>query len=129
MDEEMPAYENAKTAIKLKKKIQVSNKFILLATPNAINSKWCIWELGLGDVAKYNRDIALLPINRTTQNFNGEEYLRIYPYIQYWDNTTKYRDGSFTSKGFYVYTPSDKGNTITTIKKNHEQRNNHIPKL
>ena len=43
MDEEMPAYTNAETAVKLKNRIKVSNKFILIATQNAINSKWCNW--------------------------------------------------------------------------------------
>lgn len=71
MDDEMPAYTNAKTALRLKEKIKVSDKFILVATPNAINSKWCNWELGLGDAEKYIEHIALFPINRTTQNFSG----------------------------------------------------------
>ena len=77
----MPAYTNAETAHKLKQKIEVADKFILVATPNAINSKWCNWELGLGDAAKYKEHIALLPINRTYENFRGAEYLKIYPYI------------------------------------------------
>ncbi|MBK8243272.1 MAG: toll/interleukin-1 receptor domain-containing protein [Saprospiraceae bacterium] len=116
MDEEMPAYTNSETALRLKNKIKSSNKFILIATQDAINSKWCNWELGLGDAAKYIEHIALFPINKTNQNFSGAEYLRIYPYIEYRDGTTKYKDGTFISKGFYVFTPSDKGNTISPIK-------------
>lgn len=117
MDEDMPAYTNAKTAIRLKEKIRVANKFILVATPNAINSKWCNWELGLGDAAKYIEHIALLPINRTTQNFSGAEYLRIYPYIEYENGNGKYLDGRLIPKGYYVKTPLENGNTrLTSLK-------------
>lgn len=50
----------------------------MVATPSAINSKWCNWELGLGDAAKYKEHIALLPINQTNETFSGAEYLAIY---------------------------------------------------
>lgn len=117
MDEEMPAYTNAKTALRLKEKIKVSNKFILVATPNAINSKWCNWELGLGDAAKYIEHIALFPINRTSQSFSGAEYLKIYPYIEYENGNGKYLSGSSISCGYYVKTPLDNGNLrLTPLK-------------
>lgn len=88
MDPTMPAYTNAKTAEKLKQKIKVADKFILVATPSAINSKWCNWELGLGDAAKYIDNITLLPINKTFENFRGAEYLAIYSRIEYRDGTS-----------------------------------------
>ncbi len=110
MDEDMPAYTNAKTAIRLKEKIKVANKFILVATPNAINSKWCNWELGLGDAEKYIENIALLPIDRTNQSFTGAEYLKIYPYIDYENGSNKYLNGNGITKGYYVKTPLDDGN-------------------
>lgn len=116
MDEEMPAYTNSETAVRLKNKIKASDKFILLATSGAISSKWCNWELGLGDAAKYIDNIALFPIIKAGQSFNGAEYLQIYPYIEYRDGTTKYRNGTFISKGFYVFTPSSAGNTISPIQ-------------
>lgn len=117
MDEEMPAYTNAKTALRLKEKIKVSNKFILVATPNAINSKWCNWELGLGDAAKYIEHIALFPINKTSQSFSGAEYLKIYPYIEYENGNGKYLSGSNISSGYYVKTPLDNGNLrLTPLK-------------
>lgn len=117
MDEEMPAYTNAKTALRLKEKIKVSNKFILVATPNAINSKWCNWELGLGDAAKYIEYIALFPINKTSQSFSGAEYLKIYPYIEYENGNGKYLSGSNISSGYYVKTPLDNGNLrLTPLK-------------
>lgn len=118
MDQDMPAYTNAKTALRLKEKIKVSDKFILVATPNAINSKWCNWELGLGDAEKYIDHIALLPINRITQNFSGAEYLRIYPYIEYENGDGKYLDGRLIPKGYYVKTPLENGNTRLISLKN-----------
>lgn len=109
MDASMPAYTNAETAHKLKEKIKVSDKFILVATQNAINSKWCNWELGLGDAAKYIQNIALLPINKSNQSFYGAEYLKIYPWIEYQDGTTQYTGGAYIPKGYYVFYPEKDG--------------------
>jgi len=117
MDEEMPAHTSGETASLLKKKIRTANKFILLATRNAINSKWCNWELGLGDAAKYIENIALFPINRTYESFNGAEYLNIYPRIEYQDGTTTYSGGNFIPKGYYILYPAKNGtSTILSLK-------------
>lgn len=117
MDEDMPAYTNDETAKKLKLKIKVANKFILLATPNAINSKWCNWELGLGDAAKYIEHIALLPIDMTTQSFKGAEYLKIYPYIEFENGNGKYQNGSNIIRGYYVKTKLENSKTrLTPLK-------------
>lgn len=82
MDESMPSFTNAETAKLLKDKIKIADKFILVATPEAINSKWCNWELGLGDAAKYIEHIALIPVNTNDRNFYQTEYLKIYPFIE-----------------------------------------------
>ena len=102
MDSSMPAYTNAETAHSLKQKIEIADKFILVATQNAINSKWCNWELGLGDAAKYKKHIALLPIDKTYETFKGAEYLAIYPYIYYEDGNNKDTDGRYIQEGYYV---------------------------
>jgi len=107
MDNAMPAYTNGATAIRLKNKIKSADKFILVATPEAINSKWCNWELGLGDAAKYIENIALFPINKASQAFRGAEYLRIYPYIDIEDGSNTYKNGRYIPKGYYVKTPID----------------------
>lgn len=80
-DDGMPKTTSGETAVRIKQKIRENHKFILLATETAINSKWCNWELGLGDAAKYIEHIALLPIKREYSDFSGSEYLSIYPYI------------------------------------------------
>ncbi len=117
LDESMPAYTNNETALRLKEKIRTADKFILVATSNAINSKWCNWELGLGDAAKYIEHIALFPINKNYQSFNGAEYLNIYPRIEYQDGTTKYTGGAYIPKGYYVIYPDKNGqSTIYPLK-------------
>lgn len=114
MDPSMPAYTNAETAHSLKQKIKIADKFILVATPNAINSKWCNWELGLGDAAKYKEHIALLPINKTYETFKGAEYLAIYPYIYYEDGNNKDTKGRYIREGYYVKYRLDNGNKRLT---------------
>lgn len=110
MDSEMPAYTNAETAVKLKEKIKASNKFILVATTDAVNSKWCNWELGLGDAEKYIKDIALLPIDRTYESYKGAEYLKIYPYIEYENGQNTFINGAYITRGYYVKIPLKGGN-------------------
>ena len=109
LDEGMPKTTSGLTAVKIKEKIKENHKFILLATEGAINSKWCNWELGLGDAAKYIESIALLPIKRDYIDFSGSEYLEIYPYIFNIDSS-QYFKGSFRTQGTYVVYPSVKGN-------------------
>lgn len=109
MDEDMPSKTCGATAIRLKERIRAANKFILVATPNAINSKWCNWELGFGDALKYIDNIALLPIDRQFQSFNGAEYLQIYPRIEYENGTNRYTGGGIIPKGYYVIYPSING--------------------
>lgn len=72
---------DAKTAERIKSKIEANKKFILLATPDAIASRWCNWELGLGDAKKYPRHIALMPVSNSSSSWVGSEYLQLYPYI------------------------------------------------
>ena len=81
LDEGMPKTTSGETAKRIKEKIKENHKFILLATEAAISSKWCNWELGLGDAAKYIDHIALLPVKKDYTDFSGSEYLGIYPYI------------------------------------------------
>lgn len=52
-----------------------------VATSNSTNSKWCPWELGYFD-GKKNGRCCILPIMES-QTFQGQEYLGLYPYMQY----------------------------------------------
>lgn len=59
-----------------------SDRFILLATDNAIGAPWCNWELGYGDAQKYKDKIAILPMKNTwCEVYSGNEYMQIYPHI------------------------------------------------
>lgn len=81
-DPEMPEVTSGETAKRIKKRIDDCDKFVLLATDNAIESKWCNWELGYGDARKrIGQDIALLPLGDKEGDYKGNEYLAIYPYI------------------------------------------------
>lgn len=61
-DPSMPKITTATTAANLKARIKKCDKFILLATNAAIDSKWCNWELGYGDAQKFKAHIALFPL-------------------------------------------------------------------
>ncbi|MCC9018898.1 toll/interleukin-1 receptor domain-containing protein [Flavobacterium lipolyticum] len=106
MDEGMPKFTCGLTAKRIKEKIKENDKFIILATEGAINSKWCNWELGLGDAAKYIDNIAILPVVKDQQSYNGSEYLEIYPFIEYEDGLNKRINGNYISKGYYVKYPA-----------------------
>lgn len=93
-DEDMPIETSGKTAMKIKEKIVSNKKFILLATDDAINSKWCNWELGYGDSIKYLEHIAIMPIVDNDGSWPGNEYLQIYPVIK-----TEY---NFSIGSYYV---------------------------
>lgn len=106
MDERMPKITSGETATRIKDIIKKCDKFILLATDDAIESKWCNWELGFGDAHKYQKNIALFPIkNGGTSDiyYKGNEYMEIYPHIIYSDGTDKYKDGRIVPEGYYVF--------------------------
>lgn len=73
----------AKTARVIKSRIKESKGLAYIATSNIANSKWCPWELGVGD-GLLNERACILPIlEENSSKFNGQEYLGIYPYIEY----------------------------------------------
>lgn len=110
LDDGMPKSTSGQTAVRIKEKIKENQKFILLASEGAINSKWCNWELGLGDAAKYIDHIAIFPIEKDFSSFSGSEYLEIYPYIYNMDSLEYFR-GEYRSPGTYVVFPSLNGNS------------------
>jgi hypothetical protein len=105
LDRNMPEITSKKTAERIKE----NDKFILVATDNAINSKWCNWELGFGDAQKFeNEKIALFPIRENGKDWSGNEYLELYPLIEYEDGNSYYI-AKVEDKDFSVYIPSQKG--------------------
>ncbi|HNV95641.1 MAG TPA: toll/interleukin-1 receptor domain-containing protein [Bacteroidales bacterium] len=105
-DETMPEKPNGETAQKIKGQIVINDKFILLATNSAVASKWCNWEVGIGDTYKLrNKKIALLPLSDNSGTWNGNEYLQIYPRIE---------KGNSNPNDYYVWYPDNTCELLTT---------------
>ena len=110
-EEKLQNRENvsADTARILKNRINSCLGLSFIATGNIVNSKWCPWELGYAD-GKKNR-AAILPITKEeVYEYNGLEYLGIYPYITY----SKIQNSNIYE--FWVHDVKDK-NKYTTLKK------------
>lgn len=100
----------AKTAATLRERMDACNGLAYISTVNITSSKWCPWELGYMDGSKNGR-CAILPImEKDTYAFNGQEYLGIYPYIDYEkaNNSDKYE--------FWVNDPKDR-NMYVSLRK------------
>lgn len=70
------------TAQALRVRMAQSRSLFYATTPNAENSKWMPWELGLMDGLKQKAAILPIVINPTIFNdYSGQEYLGVYPYI------------------------------------------------
>ena len=104
-DPEMPPITSAETAFNIRRRIKDCDKFILLATNAAIESKWCNWELGYGDAQKYKEHIAMFPMKpKGTYDtaYKGTEYMSIYPHVAYFDGSEKPVNGKNVLPGYYV---------------------------
>ena len=116
MDNKMPNETNGDTAKRIKEVIKFCKKFILLATDKAIESYWCNWELGIGDVHHFSRHIAILPMKGKgtyDHNYKGNEYLQIYPQITYYNAFRNFR-GDYFESGYYISNPFN--NYITKLE-------------
>jgi hypothetical protein len=82
-DQNLPPYTNKETASALRKRINQSNKFVILASNNSKESKWVPWELGIADGYKGNDGIALFPAveNKNEIAWTSWEYLGLYDRI------------------------------------------------
>lgn len=116
-DPTMPPVTSAETAINIRQRIKQCDKFILLATNGAIESKWCNWELGYGDAQKFNKNLALFPMKpkgASDTQYKGSEYMGIYPHVVFYNGTETYKSGGLVEKGYYVCTKGADGiNYIT----------------
>ncbi|MBP8114665.1 MAG: toll/interleukin-1 receptor domain-containing protein [Chitinophagaceae bacterium] len=104
MDESMPEKTNGITAQKIKQKIILNDKFVLLATNDAVSSKWCNWELGISDTFKLTKDkMVILPLADNRGNWLGNEYLQIYPRVE----PVQKDNYSFHENIFKIYYPDN----------------------
>lgn len=114
LDKSMPKITNADTAANLKDRIDSCDKFIFIATIDSLDAPWCNWEIGYGDAAKFaSQSIAIFPIKEDDGTWEDNEYLRLYPTIEYHDGSKFNTKGEIIEKGFYVEEPADEdGNKI-----------------
>jgi len=120
MDNKMPDETSGETALRIKEVIKFTKKFVLVATEKAIESYWCNWELGIGDTHKYIENIAIIPIKEKGErdsHYMGNEYLQIYPIIEYNKAFTNIYGHHFI-EGYYVCKPKNKEGVryITLLK-------------
>ncbi|RKT34728.1 TIR domain-containing protein [Roseovarius halotolerans] len=86
-DPELPPYTSEQTALTLKRRIEQTRKFVLLATENSKESKWVPWELGIADGKKGLSRIALFPAvnERYDNSWTTWEYMGLYHRIVWGD--------------------------------------------
>ncbi|UTH74219.1 toll/interleukin-1 receptor domain-containing protein [Chromobacterium sp. IIBBL 290-4] len=71
----------AKTADKLRQRMNSSKSLFFVTTSNAESSRWMPWECGFFDGKK--EKVAIVPIQATStsNSYSGQEYLGLYPYV------------------------------------------------
>jgi hypothetical protein len=85
-DTTMPRVTNRETAQRIKKRIGEMDCFLVLATKNAMESKWVPWEIGIADTTLAIERIAIIPVADPYGNFYGNEYLQLYQTIEITEN-------------------------------------------
>lgn len=81
-DKTVPESCSPETALYVKKKIHECHKLVLLATDNACSSRWCPWELGVGDEANGMSNVLVFPVVEPNRTWAGNEYIGIYNYVE-----------------------------------------------
>jgi len=92
-DASMPAVTNPSTAAAIKLRIKGCKKFMLLATDNALASRWVPWELGIGDLSNGMDNVCIIPVSDPTRTWSGNEDVGIYSRLETVNNQ------------YYVYAP------------------------
>ena len=79
---------NQSTALKLRDRMKKSKCLLFATTQNTSGSKWMPWELGYKDGE--NSRSAILPVKESRpDNYKGQEYLGIYPYVTQQKSSSK----------------------------------------
>ena len=81
LDKGMPAETSPETAKRLRDMIQLNGKFVLLATPRSLGSRWVPWELGCADGLKGIENMAVMTVEDQAGTFPGNEYIGLYATI------------------------------------------------
>lgn len=70
------------TALRLRERMKHCRSLFFAFSPNARSSQWMPWELGFCDGA--HGRVAIVPVldqDVSTEKFEGQEYLSLYPYV------------------------------------------------
>ena len=70
------------TAKRLVEKMKRCKGLLYLYSPSSSVSKWCPWEVGVFSGIK-NFRCANLPIIDRDENYKNQEYLELYPYVEF----------------------------------------------
>lgn len=81
-DDTMPSVTSPESAQRIKQKIAGCNKFVLLATNNALASRWVPWELGIADSENSMENVVIMPVREPPHTWNGNEYIGIYQRLE-----------------------------------------------
>ncbi len=76
-------YVSQKTAKRLVEKMKKCKGLLYLYSPSSSVSKWCPWEVGVFSGIKNFRCANLPLVDRTGDNYKNQEYLELYPYVDY----------------------------------------------
>lgn len=75
----LPQNPSQETAKKLKEQIQKCSKVVVLVSENSKDSKWIPWEVGIADMDKTSKKIALLPKTEyESAVWPEQEYMGLY---------------------------------------------------
>lgn len=78
-DSGMPRITDRTTANRIKEKIKENTFFLILASENAMTSRWVPWEIGVADQIKDANKMAIVPVVKNNDDeFKGNEYLQLY---------------------------------------------------
>lgn len=95
---------NETTAELLRERMDASKSLFYVTTENSESSKWMPWECGYFDGIK--EKVAILPIKKYSYDneYNGQEYLSLYPYCVKQNNTQgKPCLWIYKNKNFYMH--------------------------
>ena len=81
-DINLPTVPSPETARRLKEQIKKCSKVVVLVSENSKDSKWIPWEVGLADMDKTPKKIALLPKTEYEEaKWPKQEYMGLYSRI------------------------------------------------
>lgn len=88
-DSTMPRITSRDTAAQIKRRMSQCDLFVVLATQNAIESKWVPWETGVADQLKGEARVSVVPVADPSGRFAGAEYLALYRKLAF-DSSNKW---------------------------------------